>query len=189
MKNIKNILKYFLLFFVTVSFITGCKAIANPEYSITIEISEGIEGTPAPGTYIHKEFDKIDYKYKSTDENVQVELLVNGTKKALEGTFVVYNNFTVSVRRIDIRDTWEFSYLKEDGTTGNMDITFSGDTIFSGKFTDSRGYNGVWTVANDDLTMTYSDWFDYVFTGKISIMTGTYKGKGLSGSWKAARKI
>ena len=188
MNNIKKGIKYFILFSIAASLLSGCKNIANPEYTMTVELSQGIEGTPVAGTYVHNEFDKVEYDYKSTDENVQIELLVNGAKKPISGTFTIYNNFTVAVHRIDIRDTWEFSYLKEDGTTEKMDIVFSGDTIFSGTFSDSRGYLGVWTVANDDFTMTYSDWSDYVFTGNISTMVGTYKGKGLSGSWKASRK-
>ena len=168
---------------------SGCKNFGHPEFKLSIEMKEGTQGTPVSGTYSYDEFSKVDYNYSSSDENIQIEVLVNGNKKTLSGTFTIYNNLTVIVQRIDIRDTWTFSYIKADGTTDNMDITFSGETLFSGTFEDSRGYTGTWKVENNDLTIVFSDWEDYVFTGLISTMTGDYIGGGISGTWSASRKI
>lgn len=188
MNNIKNGIKTFILLMIILTLSTGCKNIANPEYTLTVILSEGTAGTPEAGIYTYKEFDTVDYNYQSTDENVQIEVLLNGNKNNYANTLTMYNNVTILVQRIDIRDTWEFSYIIEDGTTEKTDITFTGDTIFGGTFTDSRGYSGTWTVANDDLTITFNDWKDYIFTGVISSMTGNYTGAGISGTWSAIRK-
>ncbi|MEN8154129.1 MAG: hypothetical protein ABFR75_08900 [Acidobacteriota bacterium] len=151
-------------------------------------MNDGVEGTPEAGIYNYKEFETVSYNYNSIDENIQIEVLLNGNARTQEGTITMYNHLEIIVRIIDIRDTWEFEYNKEDGTSGTFDVTFAGNTPFEGTFSDSRGYTGTWKVENNDLTITFSNWSDYVFTGTLSSMAGNYTGENIEGTWNASRK-
>lgn len=188
MNSIKNAIKVLMLILLIPLFFNGCNGFGSPDYTLNVIVSDGTTGTPEAGIYNYAEFEAVSYNYNSTEENIQIEVLVNGKAKVPAGTLIMYNNMDIVVRRIDIRDEWGFSYSKEDGTTGEFDITFGGDTPYEGTFTDSRDYSGIWKVENNDLTITFSDWADYVFTGVISGMTGEYRGENITGIWSATRK-
>lgn len=187
MKNFKNInLLSLLLIFILFSF-NGCSGFGSPDYTLTVVLEDGCTGTPDAGIYTLSELDEIEYEYTSPDENIKIEVLANNSARSSLGTLIMYNNITMTVRFIDIRGSWEFSYLIEDGSEPEMTIIFEGDTEFAGTFSDSRGYSGTWTVDNDSLNMIYSDWEDYVFTGSITIMEGDYIGEGVQLIWTAVR--
>jgi hypothetical protein len=76
-------------------------------------------------------------------------------------------------------------------TAFEFSITISGLNMTSGTFSDSRGLNGVWTVdlkaGTTYVTLNYTDWSDFVLTGKVFDMSGSYAGEGTTGSWTATR--
>jgi len=187
MKNLKNII---LLAFVLMIFsftFSSCNGFGSPEYTMNVIIEDGCTGTPEAGTYTLNELDEIEFQYFPPTENILIEVLVNNALKPTSGSFIVYNNISFTVRIKDIRGSWLFTYYIVDGTAVEMNITFDGDTPFAGTFTDSRGYSGTWAVESSDFTMTYSDWADYVFTGGLSSMSGTYIGEGVQLSWSAEK--
>ena len=187
MKNLINI-KLLAVVLIMISFsFSGCNGFGSPELTLNVIIEDGCTGSPETGTYTVNELEQIDYEYLPPSENIEIEVLVNDGSHSDSGSFVMYNNVTLTVRIIDIRGNWLFAYYIEDGTQPEMTIIFTGDTPFAGTFTDSRGYSGVWIVDGNNLTMTYSDWFDYVFTGTISSMTGSYLGEGVQLNWSASR--
>ncbi len=187
MKNLINI-KLLAVVLIMLSFsFSGCNGFGSPEFNLTVIIEDGCTGTPEEGTYTLNELDEIEYEYSPPSENIEIEVLLNDGSKTDSGSFIMYNDVTLVVRILDIRGNWLFSYFIEDGTTPEMTITFSGDTPFAGTFTDSRGYSGTWIVDGNNLTMTYSNWADYVFTGLISGMTGNYIGEGVQLGWSASR--
>ncbi len=188
MKRMRNGLVMFLVVFILPLVFAGCNGFGSPDFTMTVVLEDESTGTPDAGTYTFDEFEEVDYNYLPADENVQIEVLVNGNPRLPYGQFVMYNDINVVVRIIDIRGEWAFEYLVEDGSNLEMDITFEGSTPFEGTFTDSRGYTGIWKVEKDDLTMTYNNWADYVFTGYISSMSGNYKGEGIELTWNASRK-
>jgi len=186
MKKLINI-KLLAVFLIMISFsFSGCKGFGSPELTLNVIIQDGCTGTPEAGTYTLNELDEIEYEYAPPSENIEIEVLVNDGSHLDSGSFTMYNNVTLTVRIIDIRGNWLFSYYIEDGTAPEMTINFAGDTPFAGTFTDSRGYSGIWIVDGNALTMTYSDWADYVFTGSISAMTGSYLGEGVQLNWTAS---
>ncbi len=188
MKNFKNIVLFSLFVLSIIVFFNGCKGFGSPDYTMTVVLEDGCTGTPDAGTYIHKEFDKIEYEYKPPKKGVAIEVLVNNNDYEKKGEIQIYNNVNIVVRIKDIRGIWEFTYKTESENDIKMDITFSGKTPFEGDFTDSRGYKGTWTVKENDFTMTYSNWHDYIFTGSIKSMRGNYTGEGVELSWSAKRK-
>ncbi len=187
MKNIRNtVLLVALLFLITFSF-SGCKGFGSPDYTLNVIIEDGCTGTPEAGTYTKNELDEVKYSYFPPEENVVIEVLINNSRRTSSSTVVMYNNITMTIRVIDIRGDWEFTYILENGNEQKMNITFSGDSAFKGTFSDSRGYSGTWTVEADNFVMTYDDWDDYVFTGSVTSMSGLYTGAGISLSWSSTR--
>lgn len=171
--------------------ISGCKNFGSPEYELRIEIGEGITGVPQAGTYVYKEFEKVEYGYTHEDPNIRIEVLSNGNKKDVAGELTLYTDVVLTVRIIDIRGDWTFTMTIDSSNEEEYKISFLGDTAFAGTFTDDRGYTGEWTVDGDDLTMTYHDWLDYIFTGSIDLsdatMEGDWSGEDSTGEWEANR--
>lgn len=187
MKNLKNIILLTIaLILISFSF-SGCNGFGTPEYTLAVTLEDGCTGTPEAGTYTMNELDSIEYEYFPAEENVQIEVLVNSSYRGSSGTMIMYNNVTMTVRIIDIRDDWAFTYYIEDGSEAEMTITFSGDTPFAGTFSDSRGYSGTWTVDSNSFIMIYENWADYVFTGSVTSMSGDYIGEGIHLGWTASR--
>lgn len=172
----------------------------SPEYTVTFIISEGISGSPESGSYTYNEFDAIPYSYEvSSPEYVWPEIYINGTKASAEGSMVVYNHCTVEVRQIDIRndavnqdDQWEFSlYNSYGGEESVFRLRFVGESNRSGAFSDTRGHFGTWVISDSkNLTMTFANWDDAVFTGTITSMTGAWTMTSYPDaySWTATRK-
>jgi len=167
--------------------VSGCKGFGTPDYTLTVILEDGCTGTPEAGIYKMDELEQLDYEYFPPEEGIEIEVLINTSSRSRSGSLVMYNNVTLTVRIIDVRGSWNFSYTLNDGTDAEMIITFSGSSPFAGTFTDSRGYNGTWMVESNSFTMTYTDWADYVFTGTLSSMTGSYVGEGVSLGWTASR--
>lgn len=172
-----------------VLYLSGCKGFGVPDYELSIQIGSGVEGTPPSGTYSYKELTTIDYSYTSLNSDHRVEVVVNGSRWASAGTFTMYTNLEVVVQIIDIRGTWTFRLKSTDTDVEDMEfnITFSGDDLLAGNFTDDRGYIGTWTIAGADLTMTYSNWENYSLTGLITIMQGNWTNNDKTGTWSAIR--
>jgi hypothetical protein len=179
------------LFLTAVIFVASCKNFGSPEYELKITIGDGTTGTPLAGTYVYDEFETVEYDYTSEEENVKIEVVVNGNKKVVAGELIMYTDLDVQVRIIDIRGDWTFTMKRGNDNEEEYTVNFSGATAFEGTFTDDRGYAGNWTVNGEVLTMTYVDWQDYVFTGSIDEpegnMEGTWSGDGDTGEWQAVR--
>lgn len=187
MKNLmKIVLPVAILTMLLISF-GGCKNFGSPDYTLNVVIEDGCTGTPEAGTYVLNELDEIEYEFFPPQEDIVIEVLVNEASYGESGSFIMYNNVTLTVRILDIRGDWVFTYSTENENDQQFTVTFSGDSPWGGTFSDSNGHNGVWTVDSDDLTMTYTDWEDYVFTGAISSMTGNYNGEGVQLYWSAIR--
>jgi len=169
--------------------ISGCKDFGVPDYELNIQVGTGVEGTPPSGIYSYKELTTINYSYSSLDSDHQVEVVVNGSRWASAGTFTMYTKLEVVVQIIDIRGTWNFVLKSSDTDEEDMEfsITFSGDDLLAGNFTDDRGYIGTWTINGEDLTMTYSNWENYSLTGLITTMKGDWANDDESGTWSAIR--
>lgn len=169
--------------------LSGCKDMGVPDFELKVTIEGDVQGTPATGVYTYKELEIVEYSYTALDENHNVEVIVNGSRWAPEGNLIMYTNIEVEVRIVDIRGTWTFQLEDPDDEIEDREftITFSGNSLLTGTFTDSQGYSGTWVVEGTELTITYSNWLDYVLTGNINTMTGSWTGANMDGTWSAAR--
>lgn len=177
----------FVMAVVGLFFFNSCKDYLHVDYELNITIEEGTAGTPEAGTYTYEEFTKIDYMYHSLEPNVEIEVVLNGNRKEPIGTFIMYRDLDVVVRVIDMRGEWNVTFTKS-GEDTKWVMTIAGDSPFLGTFSDDRGYHGTWTVTGNDLKITFTDWADYVFTGKLRDMKGTWTGEEKSGEWRAVKR-
>ncbi len=160
-----------------------------PDYKITVIIKEGVTGTPEAGEYAHKELTTLSYEYIGIDPIHTVEVFINDIRQGASGTITVYTNFTLTARLVDIRGSWNMQLRWSDSAQVDFDfsIMFDGADLASGTFTDSRGYHGLWTAENGTITITYTDWSDFVLTGSVFSMSGTFTAEESNGSWTAKR--
>lgn len=170
--------------------LTGCKNFGVPDFELKVTVEDGVQGTPAGGVYTYQELTVVDYSYSAIDDQYTVEVLVNGARY-LQNSFVMYTNLEVVARIIDIRGTWDFTLKPESGSDEEdkeIAITFSGQGLLSGSFSDDQGHNGTWTIDGAAITITYNNWFDYELTGFITTMSGEWEGEGIKGTWTANRE-
>lgn len=169
----------------------SCKDFGIPDYKLTIVVGNGVSGTPTTGVTTHKELDTINYEYAADDTQYQVEVFVNGSVSLSAGEWVMYTDLDVVAQIFDIRDTWDFTLAAtSDSTVAEREftVTFTGNSLLSGDFTDSNGHYGTWVIDDADLTMTYSNWLDYTLTSdSVTLMDGTWSGEDTSSTWSASR--
>jgi hypothetical protein len=168
-------------------FLSGCKDFGVPDFELKIEFGEGVIGTPTAGTYNHKELTEIDYSYEALDSQYRVEVVANGNRWLSEGSFIMYTDMEIVVRIIDIRGDWAFVLVEDDVDDLEFVVTFTGNSLLSGEFTDDRGYRGTWSIDGVNLTMNYDNWLGYELFGYIDSMDGTWERAGYTGTWSAGR--
>jgi hypothetical protein len=178
------------IFILLMSFsFNSCKGFGIPDWTLEISFEEGVAGTPTPGVYSYEELTTIDYSYYPIDDQHKVEVLVNSARWPAAGQFIMYTEIKVVVRLFDLRGNWDFT-LDDNDSDDEMEfsIGFFGDNVLSGGFTDSQGHSGTWNINGNNLTITYTDWLDYVLTGEISTMKGNWTGNEKEGTWSATRQ-
>ncbi len=160
-----------------------------PDYKVTVIIEEGVTGTPEAGEYAHKELTTLSFDYAAIDPIHTVEVFINNIRQIASGSITVYTNFTLTARLVDIRGSWNMKMKWADSIDVDFDfsITFNGTDLASGTFTDSQGYHGLWTAEKGTITITYTDWSDFVLTGSVFNMSGTFTAESDNGSWTATR--
>jgi hypothetical protein len=185
-----TIIPFIFIFILMMSLsLNNCKGFGIPDWTLEIIFEEGVGGTPTPGVFTYEELTTIDYSYYPIDEQHRVEVIVNDTRWSPAGKIIMYTNTKVVVRLFDIRGNWDFT-LDDNDSNDEMEfsIGFFGDSMLSGGFNDSQGHSGTWNIEGNKLTITYTDWLDYVLTGEISSMSGTWEGDGKTGTWSATRQ-
>jgi hypothetical protein len=185
-----GIVPLIFIFILVMSFsFNNCKDFGIPDWRLEITFEEGVAGTPNPGVYTYKELSKIDYSYYPIDEEHKVEVLVNDNRWLAAGEIIMYSNINLVVRIFDLRGNWDFT-MKVNNSTDKMEfsIGFFGENYLSGGFSDSQGHSGTWKISGNTLTITYTDWLNYVLTGDIGNMSGDWTGNGQTGTWTATRQ-
>ena len=167
--------------------VLGSCGFGIPDYVLTVILEDGVTGTPEAGTHEYGELDVVKYDYEPVDPIHTVEVFAGLSRLSASGGLTMYADHSLTARLVDIRGTWDVVMVRTDTseTAFEFMITLSGSGLTSGTFSDSRGYNGLWTAEYDEVTLTYTDWQDYVLTGTVFDMSGAYKGEGNTGNWGA----
>jgi len=182
MKKHNKILLVMLLFLAFASCDWGV-----PDYVVTVIVGEGVSGAPEAGEYNHREGTTVNYDYFPENPMHTVVVFINTTRNVASGSITVWTSFTLTAELVDIRGTWKMQMRWSASSEVNFDfnITFSGADLTSGTFSDDRGYHGLWTAEDGSITITYTDWNDFVLIGSVYAMTGTFTGDGSDGAWIA----
>ena len=179
---------FIFILMMSISF-NNCKGFGIPDWTLEITFEEGVSGTPTAGVYSYEELTTIEYSYYPIDDQHTIEVLLNDIRWPAAGDIIIYTNIKVVVRLFDIRGNWDF-ILDDNDSDDKMEfsIGFFGENVLSGCFNDSQGHGGTWNIDGDLLTITYTDWLDYVLTGDIGLMNGDWTGNGKTGTWSASRQ-
>lgn len=179
---------FIFILMMSISF-NNCKGFGIPDWTLEVIFEEGVSGTPTPGVYKYEELSSVEYNYYPLDDQHRVEVLLNDTRWPVAGEIIMYTNIKVVVRLFDLRGNWDFT-LEDNDSDDEMEfsIGFFGENVLSGGFNDSQGHSGTWNIVGNTLTITYTDWLDYVLTGEISSMSGDWTGDGKTGTWSASRQ-
>jgi hypothetical protein len=132
------------------------KATAEPlsNYTLTVKVEPGINGSPAAGTYRYREGTTISYQYSALNSILSGKL--DGSSVPLSGSFQMDRDHVLEVTsepppnvQPDIRGNWRF-LLKKKGETQTKPALF---ISFSGKRT-----KGDCKVIGDLTDPYWSDW-------------------------------
>jgi hypothetical protein len=168
----------------------SCK-FGAPNYTLTVLLAAGVTGTPATGQYTYKELTQVSFTYTAVNTLCSVEAFLNSKiRYSGTGTITLFaDGYKLTADIIDLRGTWNVALTKDGDTSPTylFSIMMTGPDVLSGTFTDSRGYHGTWTGSSGALTLTYTDWVDFVLTGTVYSMSGSYTGNSTSGSWSASK--
>lgn len=166
----------------------SCKKFGVPDWQLAITFEEGVTGSPTAGVYTYEELATIEYNYFPIDDQQMSEVLVNDNRWPAAGEFIMYTHMNVVVRLFDIRGNWDFILVDSDsGDELEFSISFFGENLLSGGYTDSQGFSGTWNIVNGILTISYSDWSGYVLTGTVNNMSGEWTSDTSSGTWTSNR--
>jgi hypothetical protein len=168
----------------------GCSFFGIADYELIVTINDGVHGTPESGQHSYKDLTVVEFAYTPVNSLHTVEVIYEGGRLAASGSFTMYTNVALEARLVDIRDTWKITFAYKDSTTTSIEftVTFSGNDILAGTFSDSRGYNGTWDAASNVIHLTYSNWNAYKLTGTLFSMSGTWSNGSVTGTWSAVRQ-
>ena len=175
---------------VTLTTLVNCN-LGSAEYTLIVEVGEGIVGFPQGGTYEHIEFTEVEFKYESIAGGTPPQVFLNATRMGSEGAVKIFADAKLTVKQTDIRAKFEITLLiaNTNAEVDKYNITFSGSSNLGGIFVDERGRGGTWIIEGDQVAFKYTDWLEYRFNGSVISMTGLWTGDGREGNWTATEVI
>jgi hypothetical protein len=178
-----------LIGFLLIVPLISCNFFGVPDYELTVNIKDGVQGTPESGQHSYKELTVVDFKYSPLNSLCTVEVFFEGSTLAAEGTVTMYNNFVLEARLIDIRGTWTIVITNTNTSIAEITYTMSvsGNDVLTGTFSDDRGYSGTWNASGGNIVFKYANWKNYNLKGTLSKMYGTWTADSMDGTWTAVR--
>ena len=73
------------------------KKAKKKKYDLTVSIGEGVDGTPASGTYRHKEGEIVNYNYSLQAGYTNLNVLIDGQNAAESGSITMNQDHSISV--------------------------------------------------------------------------------------------
>jgi hypothetical protein len=200
MKKILTI-TFYIIVLTAALFFTGCKPGEEPtgEFTLTVQTSTGVSGTPVTGTYYYDAGTTIVYNYTINENYSNLRVLFDSVAVDPSGTITITKDHTLNSYAdpdYNILGTWAMEEEYSDNRAFTVTLVFTGDKA-SGTVTDSDGGTGAYTITN-----TTSISFTLVFPNATYTYTGLFKdvdeisgtstrtntaGEKLTGKWVAER--
>ncbi len=170
----------------------------NQMYTLSVTVETGATGTPASGTYYHKQGTVVPYSYALASGYVDLNVKVDGVNAAVSGNLAMTKDrvvFVTAEKLFNILGQWQLEESYNDGSDFDVVATFSG-TNAKGTVSDSQGGSGDFVVSGAEVnfTLKFPD-VTYEYDGNFTdenTMTGKCKryrasDNVVSGDWTAKR--
>ncbi len=176
---------------------------ADPDpdaHALTVNVSNGVSGTPTSGTYHYFEGTQIDYNYTLQENYKDLTVKLDAEEVENSGTITISQAHTLSATALlhyNIQGSWTLEEQYEDESSFVVTVTFTGDSE-SGTVVDSDGGTGTYTVDETQVTFTLEfPIITYEYTGLFfneDIMSGNSNrivsgGTTSPGIWMATRSL
>lgn len=200
MKKILTISLYIIVLSAAL-FFAGCKPGEEPagEFTLTVQTSAGVSGTPVTGTYYYNAGTTIVYNYTIDNNYSGLRVLFDSVEVEDSGTITITKDHTLNSYadpEYKIMGTWAMEEEYEDNRYFTVTLVFTGDEE-SGTVTDSDGGTGTYTITNNtsvSFTLEFPN-ATYSYTGlftDVNIISGgstrdNTAGEKLTGTWRAER--
>lgn len=170
----------------------------NQMYTLAVTVESGATGTPASGTFYHKQGTVVPYSYALASGYVDLKVLVDGVTAAASGNVTMSQDRVIAVtaeKLFSILGQWQLEESYNDDSDFSVVATFSGTTA-KGTVSDSQGGSGDYVVSGAEVnfTLKFPD-VTYEYDGNFTdenTMTGNCKryrtsDSVVSGEWTATR--
>ena len=128
-------------------FLSQCKKseATKPQFTLTVVLTEGVEGTPGNGVQSHQDGQTINYNYNLKSGYINLVVTIDGQVSGSSGTLTMNANHTIEVTAEFVNFVLKDIVGKWSGSAGsfNLDLTVASD----GKVTGS-GVSSKWSVGN-----------------------------------------
>jgi hypothetical protein len=152
---------------------TGCKKSQEAvQYTLTVNVTTGVTGTPVAGSYPYNIDDQVDYSYTLDEGYTNLTVKLDDVEIEPSGTITIQGNhvlkaqasqgtgeflFTVTIATgvsgtpeegyyyYDAGDQVDYSYSVEDGYT-NLRVVFDGETVEN---------SGTLTISDEHMLTVY----------------------------------
>lgn len=171
------------------------------QYTLSVTIGSGVNGTPAAGAYSYVENSVVSYSYSLQTGYTNLAVTLDGAPMAASGAITITNNHVLSAtaEQIDIRGIWTGRFI------------FSTDTFFRVEFSGNTGSGtcggyfdfvpiggaGTWTLVGTqiDFVLNFPAPYNTNLTCSGTLTdenhmngTWTYTPPGLTGTWSLERQ-
>lgn len=72
------------------------------KYDLTVTVGEGVQGTPASGTYTYKKGEVVNYNYSAASGYSDLNVLLDGSPAAASGTITMNSNHTLTAAATEL---------------------------------------------------------------------------------------
>ena len=166
-------------------FLPGCKTAEDAaQYTLTVTVAAGVNGTPVSGSYGYEEGDTVPYNYSPQAGYENLEVKLDGAPVADSGVVTMNMNHTLTVtadEKFNPNGNWG-GWIYQPWGDYYFDVTFSGDyaggTVSAKIDTASGVGTGTYSVSGNTIS------FAMVFFSFDLECTGTIVGNNnMNGEW------
>jgi hypothetical protein len=180
----------------------GCKTAEDTaQYTLTVTLGEGVNGTPAAGSYNYGENDTVTYSYAAQAGYGNLTVTLDGAPVASSGVITMTGNHILNVTaEVDVRGSWSGNLFWQTGDY-YLQVSFSGG-ILSGVTeghtdapTGPGNETGTFTITGNEIEFSLHYYLGtLLFEGTIessSHMSGTWvtDNEVSNGNWHLDRQI
>ena len=151
------------------------------QYSLTVSISTGVDGSPTNGTFTYPENNVVNYNYSLQSGYANLQVNLDGANVNTSGSITMNSDHTLdatadvsSAATYDVRGDWQGFQVDSTSDQDPFFVTFTGGDASSGT---TSGYvenptpagTGTYTVTgiNIEFTLVYG-FGDFALTGTFS---------------------